>query len=48
MSFAVMSALLLAARLGRGATGHHSVLYIAGTVVIVIVAIGAAMLRRRR
>jgi hypothetical protein len=39
---------VLAAGLGRGASGHHSVLYIASTVVMVLVALGAAMLRGRR
>ena len=41
-------ALVLAAGSGRGATGHHTALYIGGSVVIALIALGAAALRRRR
>ena len=39
---------MLAAGLGRGASGHHSGLYIAGSVVIVLIFLAAGMIRRRR
>jgi hypothetical protein len=39
---------VLAAGVGRGATGHHAALYIGGSVVIALVFLVAVMLRNRR
>lgn len=39
---------VLAAGVGRGATGHHTGLYIVGSVVIALIFLAAAMLRSRR
>jgi hypothetical protein len=41
-------AFVLAAGLGRGASGHHSGLYIATSGVIALIGLGAAMVRGRR
>lgn len=45
---ATVRILVLAGSLGRGATGHHTGLYIAGSVVLALIFLGAAMLRNRR
>ena len=46
MAVLIAVALVLAA--GRGATGHHTALYVGGSVLIALIGLGAAALRRRR
>jgi hypothetical protein len=48
MSALTAVALVLTAGSGRGATGHHTALYIGGSVLIALIGVGAAALRRRR
>jgi hypothetical protein len=48
VTIAAVRMLVLAGGLGRGASGHHTGLYIAGSVVIALFFIGAATLRARR
>ena len=48
MTLAALSISELAAAFGRGASGHHSGLYIATSAVIALVGLIVAMLRRRR
>jgi hypothetical protein len=41
-------AFVLVARLGRGANGHPTALYIAASVVLLLIFLGAKMVRGRR